>query len=321
MSERHVAGRDLSSSSPIVVKSMPTISVVIPTYKRPEMLRNAVRSVVHQKCQAREIIVVWRHGDDETRAVIESEIAQNPRGLIRDYCVDRAGFLPPVRLGISNATSDIVAFLDDDAVAHPDWLQMISRHYADPAIGGVGGRCVEGSYPPAKVAARLTWYGRSIGNMYKDAAFSGWVSADFLMGGNMSFLRSALQKVVIDENLSANVASHWELDVTQQVKRQGYRVVYDPGIKTDHFTGPREIIGGRSPNDDGIYWSNYNYSYLMKKYLPRWRLMAFVVFTFLIGSSGSPGLLWLIYKGVRHGRKSLFGVGASVRGRLRGLAS
>src|SRR6185437_11835265 len=40
---------------------------------------------------------------------------------------------------IAVAKGEIVAFLDDDAIAAPDWLKYLVEDYANPAITGVGG--------------------------------------------------------------------------------------------------------------------------------------------------------------------------------------
>ncbi len=41
--------------------------------------------------------------------------------------------------GISHSTGDIVAFLDDDAAAQPEWLEELVRPYVNPSIRGTGG--------------------------------------------------------------------------------------------------------------------------------------------------------------------------------------
>jgi glucosyl-dolichyl phosphate glucuronosyltransferase len=42
--------------------------------------------------------------------------------------------------GVALATGDVVAFLDDDAVAAPDWLEHMLAAYLDGTVLGVGGR-------------------------------------------------------------------------------------------------------------------------------------------------------------------------------------
>ena len=53
--------------------------------------------------------------------------------------------------GVGLAHGEIVAFLDDDAVADPDWLKFFAASYADPAIMGVGGLTLPDVEGPAPV--------------------------------------------------------------------------------------------------------------------------------------------------------------------------
>ena len=55
-----------------------------------------------------------------------------------------AGYRERENTGVALATGDIVAFLDDDAVAHAGWLTGLTRSYADPDVIGVGGRTEPG---------------------------------------------------------------------------------------------------------------------------------------------------------------------------------
>ena len=41
--------------------------------------------------------------------------------------------------GVSHAIGDVVAFLDDDARAQPDWLERLAAGYRSPSVVGVGG--------------------------------------------------------------------------------------------------------------------------------------------------------------------------------------
>jgi len=66
-----------------------------------------------------------------------------PHGsLLRFVSVEEPGFLPPIWQAVQNCSGDVIAFLDDDAEAHRDWLERLSVFYADSSIGGVGGRYI-----------------------------------------------------------------------------------------------------------------------------------------------------------------------------------
>lgn len=200
------------------------ISVAIPTYARPNYLRRAIASIASQQLLPHELIVVSRADDIETNQAIRECIGRFTRVAIRSERVDLPGFLPPVIKAIDSADGDILALLDDDAEAHPDWLERIVAHYADPNVGGVGGRYVnffdgiKQEYPPADTVAKLRWYGKSIGNMYRDCRFSLPVSADFLIGGNLSYRLDVFRKAKPDVRLGRNVSFHWEMDVGLKVK-------------------------------------------------------------------------------------------------------
>jgi glycosyltransferase involved in cell wall biosynthesis len=303
------------------------ITVAIPTYRRPEYLKKAFASVLAQTHKPDEILLVSRADDQPTHEVIKLLISVGAGDtFIRNPQVSDAGFLPPVIRAIDAAHGDILVLLDDDAEAHSDWLARIVKYYDNPSVGGVGGRCINyfsgvlQNYPPVQRVGQLSWFGRSVGNMYCDCAFTGPTEVDFLMGGNMSYRLGLLRRCKPDTRIGKNVAFHWEMDVAQQVKSLGYRVLFDPSIKADHHSAPREIDGLRTINYEGTYWNNYNYALLMRKHLSLLGFCAYLIYTFLVGWSGSPGLAHLIYSSLRgrlvpwHG-----GVIASIRGRFDGI--
>ena len=302
------------------------VSVCIPTYRRPAFIRKAVASLLVQTRKPDEIIVVSRRDDDATNAVVEELMGSGPDSVILNPRISEPGFLPPIRMAISEASGDIVALLDDDAEAQPDWLARLLAHYDDPTIGAVGGRCVNyfdgvlQTYPPASTFGRLSWYGRSVGNMYRDAIFDHPVEVSHLMGGNMSVRAELFRRCLPDRRLGNNVSFYWEMDVGLQVKAKGARILYDPRARVDHHSAPRETPGMRTVNADAVYWSSYNYALLMRKHLPFWRRIAYVAYTFLVGGSNAPGLVYLVVAPMRGRSPSLsLEVIPSLRGRWRAL--
>lgn len=107
--------RDRSSALPEGPTARPLVSVVIPTRDRPELLLDALRSVAAQTYSPLEVIVV----DDGSNPEITLDRAPDlALSLIR---IDRdVGPASARNRGIAAATGDLVAFLDDDDVWHPE---------------------------------------------------------------------------------------------------------------------------------------------------------------------------------------------------------
>lgn len=100
---------------------MPKVSVIIPTYNRPEFIKNAVKSVLNQTYDNLEIIVV----DDGTKI--------RARKIINSINDDRIKYIKHTEskgggaarnTGIKNSTGDYIAFLDDDDEWVPEKLAI-----------------------------------------------------------------------------------------------------------------------------------------------------------------------------------------------------
>lgn len=98
----------------------PVVSVVIPTYKRAELLLRAIRSVLAQTCQDFEIIIVDDCSPDHTAAAVQT--IRDPRLRYLRHETNRG--LPAGRnTGIDAARGQYVAFLDDDDEWQPQKLE------------------------------------------------------------------------------------------------------------------------------------------------------------------------------------------------------
>lgn len=98
------------------------ISVVIPTHNRPDNLRRAINSVLHQSRPADEIIVV-DDGSDIPAVV--------PEGVTLLRHDESKGGSAARNTGIRAAASDYIAFLDDDDECLPTRLKRIAEASAD----------------------------------------------------------------------------------------------------------------------------------------------------------------------------------------------
>ena len=170
--------------------AMTEVSVVICAYseERWDDLVAAIASVKNQAAAAREIIVVVDHNPAllaRARAAWPDVISlknQNPIGLSGAR-----------NTGIAAAQASIIAFLDDDAQAAPDWLARLSEGYADPYVMGVGG-----AIEPAWSGGRPGWFPEEfdwvVGCTYRGLPLVASPVRN-LIGCNMSFRREIFENV------------------------------------------------------------------------------------------------------------------------------
>lgn len=112
------------------------ISVIICAYTEDRWndLIAAIESVQQQTLPSREIIVVIDHNPDLLKRVRE----QVP-GVVVVENTEAQGLRGARNSGIAVAQGQIIAFLDDDAIAIPDWLKFLCKGYTDPWMLGTGG--------------------------------------------------------------------------------------------------------------------------------------------------------------------------------------
>jgi len=301
------------------------ISVVVPTFKRPAYLKNCLWSILYQTRQPNFILTVVRDDDFESLIAIKDFIEScSPSVPIDIIVIHEAGFLPPIQSGMQAAKADIVAFIDDDAQAHPDWLEKLEQHYGDPAVGGVGGRSVdyfdgvEEKYKARKVQSKVFWYGRREGNLYCDSVSDHPVTVDGLMGCNMSYRKTVLDQVRLDWTLQNGRAYQYELDLGLQIKKLGFKLIYDPSAKIDHHRlkrpgGARQIL-----THELAYWMSFNNEYVIFKHSHWIQRCAALVYQVLIGQSLRWGLLSLTWYAIRfHRLPEIFWT--SLAGRIAGI--
>jgi GT2 family glycosyltransferase len=92
--------------------------------------------------------------------------------------------------GVAAAAGSVVAFLDDDAVAAPDWLERLGAHYADPRVLGVGGTIEPawaGTRPPG-FPPEFDWV---VGCTYRGVP-EATAEVRNLIGANMSLRREVI---------------------------------------------------------------------------------------------------------------------------------
>jgi GT2 family glycosyltransferase len=166
------------------------ISVVICAYTedRWDDLVAAVASVQGQSESPREIVVVVDHNS----ALIEHVRLQIPGVVVVENREPR-GLSGARNSGVAAAQGAIIAFLDDDAITAPDWLERLTAGYKDPQVLGIGG-CIE----PMWLDQRPEWFPKEF-DWVVGCTYRGMPEATApvrnLIGCNMSFRREVFEGV------------------------------------------------------------------------------------------------------------------------------
>jgi GT2 family glycosyltransferase len=159
-------------------------SVIICAYtqERWENLKAAVTSIQYQETPAGEIILVIDHNAE----LLEMARTQFPSITVLENHGPR-GLSGARNTGVEFADKEVVAFMDEDAVAQPDWLTRLLMGYYDGHVIGVGG-LVEPNWlgkRPAWFPDEFTWV---VGCSYKGVPETKEHVRNML-GCNMSFRR------------------------------------------------------------------------------------------------------------------------------------
>ncbi len=219
--------------------AFPSISVLICAYTldRLDVLSQAIESVKAQSRPAHEIVLTIDHSP---QLLAEAERRWPDLKLVENH--EEQGLSGARNSGVAACSGEVVAFLDDDALASPQWLARLAEAYRDPAVQGAGG-----AVHPAWVEGKPAWFppefdwvvGCTHSGMPKQRQ-----AVRNLVGANMSLRREALLEVGGFRHELGRVgtipAGCEETDLCIRVGRRWPegKILYDPEAAVDHFVPP-----------------------------------------------------------------------------------
>lgn len=252
-----------------------TLSVVICTKDRPEMLATCLESLQCQTRRPEEIVIVDASATPAWDAA--DRLAGNMPGC-RVALISSVPGLPRQRnLGTRATTGSVVVYLDDDVVLEAGYLAAVARTFDDDRrrqIGGVGGAQVPDPTPREGFLRRgacrlflLETYGRGVVKRSgrPDYVFSprSRMEVEFLSGCNMAYRRDVLAALRFDERLSGYALGE-DLQFSYRVSRR-WKLVLTPDARLDH----RHAGEGRPPRDDYQAMAVFNRYLFFREHVAR----------------------------------------------------
>lgn len=213
------------------------VSVVICTYL-PELFndfKDAAESVLDQDYEDVELVVVV-DGNKEAYVLIEEEYGDNDRVKIH-LNEENLGLSASRNKGIELSEGDVVAFMDDDAVADRDWISELVETYEEYDAVAVGGRMtpiwVAGK--PDFLPSEFYWLIGVTHRGFRET--EGEVRNTF--GSNISFRRDVLQELGgFDPEFGRKGERQLqgeETEIAARVREKfGEGVIYNPRAEVGH---------------------------------------------------------------------------------------
>ncbi len=229
------------SESPIVQTSKLTVTVIICTLDRPNDLRHCLQTVTELLPAPDEVLVVDNSdGSEEAARVAHSFSAR--------YTVEPQQGLSRARnRGLDESTSDIVAYLDDDACPDKHWLGFLLQPFADPRVAATTGKIIT---PNSRNGGGLQETPRVLDNRvqqwFEIATFGG-----LGLGSNMALRKAACAgSTIFDERLGRGAPFQIadEHFAFASLLVRGYTVVYLPTAIVYHPPLTRDTVAQEACN-------------------------------------------------------------------------
>ena len=169
---------------------LPSVSVVICAYTedRWDDIVAAIESCHAQREPPLETIVVVDHNPR-----LFSRLLLERSGIVVVANSGEQGLSGARNSGVESARGGVVAFLDDDAIAEPDWLARLAAGYADPSVIGVGGAVLP-LWPAGRPRAFPEEFDWVVGCTYRGMPVTTSPVRN-MIGANMSLRREVFAEV------------------------------------------------------------------------------------------------------------------------------
>jgi glycosyltransferase involved in cell wall biosynthesis len=214
------------------------LSIVASAYSfdRYNDLIDLLNGIKEQTYKEGEAIIVIDQNKELYGKISEYILLNNLHGIKLVFNSENRGLSYSRNIGVTHATGDIIAFIDDDAIPYPEWAEEILNTFNDDEIGAVTGDVI-----PLWEYKEMSWFPKELHWM---------ISCSYIMtphkkeevergfGTNMAFRKDLLYKVgMFDTNLGIKI-NNWvggeDTDMFLSIKEIGKKVIFNPDAKVLH---------------------------------------------------------------------------------------
>ncbi len=242
-----------------------TISAIIATVGRPELLKLCLESLSKQSVPVSEVVVVHCGDDADTRAVVDDNRWRKAGLDVRYFHYAERNCAQQRNFAIQQAKYDNLLLIDDDVEVEPDWVAELFRPiWGDPKVGATMGNLI--NQPIAKPTLfwriyRIVLHGRSRGFepgcLVGAALPNGFpatarepIPCEWIGGGASAMQRESFESVGGFASFFTGSSPGEDLDLGYRLSRN-WKVFYVPSARCIHHQAP----DGRETSDRQQYLS------------------------------------------------------------------
>jgi glycosyltransferase involved in cell wall biosynthesis len=212
----------------------PRISVVVCTHRRPQQLSTLVASLKRLDPAPFEVLIV---DNDPGELDCREEVAAAGFRYLRE---DRRGLDNARNAGLRAARGEVVAYIDDDCVASPHWLEPVARAFAHDGVAAITGPAFPYllDTPTREMMERKASLARGLRRVPFDwQSMSPLHAAAMGVGANMTFRRDLLpgdEPFPPELDAGTETESGGDSYLLGRILDAGYRVIYHPEMFVFH---------------------------------------------------------------------------------------
>jgi GT2 family glycosyltransferase len=241
----------------------PRLSIVIPSYKRADLLGRCLETVITHAPIATEIIVVDDFSENEAISVTANSFPK----VTTLRLPQRSGFCVAANHGIAAASAPIVELLNDDTEVEPGWAEAALECFRSPSVVAVAPlvlklpKCDSPVIDSAGDTYHPGGFARKRGHEQPLSTFP--LKSEPVFGASASSAFYRRDWLLRAGAFPESFGSYFEdIDLSFRLRRAGGEIVFEPRSRVWHHAhathgrASRHLLEQQSRNEELIFWRN-----------------------------------------------------------------
>ncbi len=209
------------------------LTVAIPTKDRSTLLKECLKSLVLQSVYPKEVLVIDNGSKDNTKQIVERFNGILP---IKYVLENKIGTPYARNRAIKEAKGEIIALIDDDCEAAPDWTaNILKAHKLNPKAAAIQGGCELMNKSLIGLVSHRSMVSWFEGNRYSENKIS------ILDTMNSSFKKKYIKNLIRFDSSFRNYSRGEDTDYAYQMLANNQEIIYNPLIKVFYNSRPNML--------------------------------------------------------------------------------